>query len=60
MGKFKSFTTYTITLLNESPARKEPHVVGIHESGESYENAATPLNRLTEEITRLSSDGVST
>ena len=60
MGKFKSFTTYTITLLDESQPRKGPHVVCIHESGESYENAATPLNRLSEEITRLSSDGVST
>ena len=60
MGKFKTFTTYSITLIDESPPRKGPHVVCIQESGESYQNTAAPLKRISQEISRLTSDGVET
>ena len=60
MGKFKSFTTYTITLIDETPPRNGPHVVCIQEAGESYENAAIPLQRISQEITRIATCGIET
>ena len=57
MGKFRTFTTYTITLVDEPQPVQGPHVIAVEETSESYENVENILKKFNCEMESLSENG---